>query len=471
MACCSVRPDRADLGEGEDDARNDVVVHRRVVARNVLGGDLALDHRDVRQPRAPNEVADGVDALQIRPQMVVGDDAAAVELEPRLDEAIKPRRVRLAPHRDEHVFAVVGLLPLGRRRRDALQIAGVADALHARVDVDRDATLGERAGERQLTSASSLAMIDGSISTMVTFVPIALNMHASSTAITPPPMQTRLSGTFGMFIASSLKITLRPSRPGNGGRIGTEPFARIRLRARSSCVEPSFILTLTCPGVHVRRALENRHPVGLEQLAHAPGQLLHHLVLEGDDRLHVERRLGLRAGSQRFKMLAALVKLRDVQERLRRDAADVEARPADILLLDDADFARPVARRGWRRHSPPAPRRSRHIKLLFVCHASPRMWTVRHSQPIQPIGCGRSVARRRNGVYYHRLYQARACRRGPAQGTLVSPTLRKPHHVGRCFMRDGLRLALASLVCYYESRFYPWESKRATAPLTTPPDL
>ncbi len=94
----------------------------------------------------------------------------------------------------------------------------------------------------------------GSISTIVTWEPIPLNMHASSMPITPPPTQMILSGSFGRCQQVSLLIILRPSTPGNGGMSGTEPVARMIFCALNCCGDPSLLVLSLLVTVTVREA-------------------------------------------------------------------------------------------------------------------------------------------------------------------------------------------------------------------------
>src|SRR5581483_12279974 len=81
-------------------------VDDRVLAQGVLGGDLALAERGVRELPVAGAVADRVDVRHGRAAVLVGGDAlAAVELDAdRLQpEALDERR---APDRDEHEVAL-----------------------------------------------------------------------------------------------------------------------------------------------------------------------------------------------------------------------------------------------------------------------------------------------------------------------------------------------------------------------------
>src|SRR4029079_13958176 len=70
--------DAGDLRIGIDRARHRAVVDDRLVTAGVLGGDLALAGRGVRELPVPGAVADRVDVRDGRPAMVVAGDALAL---------------------------------------------------------------------------------------------------------------------------------------------------------------------------------------------------------------------------------------------------------------------------------------------------------------------------------------------------------------------------------------------------------
>src|SRR5262249_62081666 len=85
----------------------------------------------------------------------------------------------------------------------------------------------------------------------------------------------------------------------------------------------------------LRCALEDGDTVGLEELAHAAGELLDNLVLESHRHAHVDLWLARHLDTQLVQIVDLGVELSDMQQCLGRDAAYVEAGPADILLLDN----------------------------------------------------------------------------------------------------------------------------------------
>ena len=75
------------------------------------------------------------------------------------------------------------------------------------------------------SSRSRVGRRRGAASRMVTRAPAAAQTHASSTPITPPPMMARRSRGRRSDSRPSLVTTPGVSRPGMGGRAGSEPAA------------------------------------------------------------------------------------------------------------------------------------------------------------------------------------------------------------------------------------------------------
>src|SRR6185503_3096392 len=98
--------------------------------------------------------------------------------------------------------------------------------------------------------------------------------------------------------------------------------------------------TVTCSdgdairGREPGRALQDVHLAAREQLLHAARELLHDLVLAGDQRAPVD--LWFADDDAVFlRALDLLVEVRRHDPRLGRDAAPVEAGAAQLVLLDD----------------------------------------------------------------------------------------------------------------------------------------
>ena len=79
-----VEPDRGDLGVGVGHARDGGLVDRlRVEPGDVLGDEDALLEAAVGQLQAGDDVADGVDALDVGAAALVGEHEAAVHRDAR----------------------------------------------------------------------------------------------------------------------------------------------------------------------------------------------------------------------------------------------------------------------------------------------------------------------------------------------------------------------------------------------------
>ena len=78
-AAASSRPDRRDLGVAVGDPGDAGLVDRgRVEAGDLLGDEDALLEAAVRELQARDDVADGVDALEVGAQPLVGEHEPAV---------------------------------------------------------------------------------------------------------------------------------------------------------------------------------------------------------------------------------------------------------------------------------------------------------------------------------------------------------------------------------------------------------
>src|SRR5207248_403444 len=89
--------------------RDAAVVDDGLVPERVLGGDLALSERGVRELPVAGAVADRVDVRHGRPAVLVGGDALPlVELDADLLEP-EPLDERATADRDEHEVALDGL--------------------------------------------------------------------------------------------------------------------------------------------------------------------------------------------------------------------------------------------------------------------------------------------------------------------------------------------------------------------------
>src|SRR5262249_27621261 len=85
-----------------------------------------------------------------------------------------------------------------------------------------------------------------------------------------------------------------------------------------------------------RLAHDDLGAVALEQGLDAAGQLVDDAALPGLQLLHVDGRLGGDRDAELVGVADLLERLGRVDDRLRRDAADVQADAAHVLALDDA---------------------------------------------------------------------------------------------------------------------------------------
>src|SRR5918998_3452538 len=123
-------PERGDLGPGEGDARDQVLVHGHgVLARHVLDGDDALVPGGVREPVATDHVPRRVDAVLGRtPELVNLDVAPVVDLDTRSFE-VQPVGHGFAADGYEESLGLEGLATPGLAGRRVLPTVGAALAL------------------------------------------------------------------------------------------------------------------------------------------------------------------------------------------------------------------------------------------------------------------------------------------------------------------------------------------------------
>src|ERR1051325_9332313 len=240
-----------------------------------------------------------------------------------------------------------------------------------------------RSSDAEISSSSAITS-RGSISMTVVCVPIAAKKQANSHPITPPP---RMATRFGCFVRSSaslLPMTRSPSSDQPGGfrsdrgeeagelapdhpaaqdgdalrllreierlLAADDALAVERPAGRIPCVGPGgedHVVggELLAPALLLRHrdairgrepggALVNVHLAAGQELLHAARQLFHDLVLPRHQRRPVDLRLAdddaVLAGA-----LDLLEKVRGHDPRLGRDASPVEARAAQLVLLDD----------------------------------------------------------------------------------------------------------------------------------------
>src|SRR5215210_4578731 len=162
-------------------------------------------------------------------------------------------------------------------------------------------------------SSSSAGISRGSISMMVTSEPKRRKMDANSQPMIPPPSTTSRRGT-SVCASKPVESTQRgESRPGIGGASGNDPVA---MTAERNCTSspPSTAIVFAS----LKRPVPFTHSLAVPKsscLAHLDAQL-------------------------REGLLGLLDRERRLDPRLRRDAPDPQAGPAELRLLLDADGLR-----------------------------------------------------------------------------------------------------------------------------------
>ena len=307
------------------------MVHDAGLAGDVLGDRDALVLRLVREHRAGHDVADRPDAGDLGAEVVVGLDLAALVGSRPAASRSRPSMLGLRPIDDEHRVgrrassprrprrARASRSPCRRRRSTPVTLV---DSLSSKPCFLKSLATSLR------TSPSKPGRIWSRNSTTVTFAPSRRQTLPSSSPITPPPMTTRCSGTLGSASAPVESTTTfwSISTPGSG--VTDEPVAMTMFFAAHG-------LVADLDGVRVRErgtALQPVDLVLLEQELDAAGQLL--------DRLAPSRRASGRGRARRRDLDAELgeravggllEQLGRVEQRLGRDAPDVEARAAQRL--------------------------------------------------------------------------------------------------------------------------------------------
>ena len=174
-------------------------------------------------------------------------------------------------------------------------------------------------------------------STTVTCAPSRRHTEPSSRPITPAPTTISRCGTWASDSAP-VELTTRSSSistPLSGAT--SEPVAMTIALASTMCSAPSSPATRTLPGPAMLPVpLEGVDLVLLEQEGDAGGVRLHHAVLVAHHGREVELRRADLDAEALESVAGQLEHLGDVQQRLGRDAADVQAGAAEGRhLLDD----------------------------------------------------------------------------------------------------------------------------------------
>ena len=330
--------DARELGPGVDDVRDRVVVHVRGLPRHALDGDDALLARLVREHRTRDDVADGEHAGDARLEAVVHDDPPAlVDLHAELADA-EPVHVGSPSDRDEHDVGLdVGGAVFGRD----------GDA-HAVTRAHRAARLGREPEREPLPFERTLQLARHPA------------VHAGQ-----DPVDDLHDGHLGPEAAPD-RAELEP----HGARADDQHAGRhARQRERLGGADDPLAVERERPERRWLAAARDQHARGLERLlalraanrdasrrgearrtldpddlvlleqrSHALGEAADDAVLPRHHRAEVELDAA-HVDAVRAEPVACLVKeLARVEQRLRRDAADVEARAAErFVLLDTRD--------------------------------------------------------------------------------------------------------------------------------------
>ena len=173
-------------------------------------------------------------------------------------------------------------------------------------------------------------------STTVTLAPRRRQTEPSSSPITPPPITIRCSGTFSSASApvevticfSSISTPLQRRHVGAGGDddvLGADGLALAVIQDLDLAVADQ-----------AAEALQPRHLVLAEQELDALGEVRDHLVLAAHQGREVELDLAGLHAVLRQLVAGHRVEVRGLQQRLGRDAADIEAGAAEGAALLDA---------------------------------------------------------------------------------------------------------------------------------------
>ena len=226
------------------------------------------------------------------------------------------------------------------------------------------------------TSLSRPGRIFGRPSRIVTCEPRSANVLANSHPIAPPPMTTTRAGTWSSISTSSL-VMIGPSGSKPGMVRGTEPAASTTFLPR----DRAGAAVGACDGdgaVGAERAdaVEDRDLLRLHEADEALDDAVDDLLLaslRGDE--VDDRRAGLDAELGRVGDVA--LHGGGLEERLRRDAATVEARAAHLGLLDDGDVE--PGRRGVQRRAVSAGTTADDDEVEFGCglHGGSVTWVSR----------------------------------------------------------------------------------------------
>ena len=328
------QPDTRDLGIRVDRPRHPAVVDHGVVAHRVLGRDLALAERRVRELPVPGAIADRVDVRDGRPPMLVGrDPLAPIELDADLLEP-EPLDERPAPDRDEHEIRVHGLAVA---EVNAQPVAGLLDLRALLLEMQRDPAPAELLREL--------------LGRVVVLGRDQLRQHLDDRHLGAEAVEDRRELAADDPAAQddepARHLRLPEQALGVDAARGVEPLDRRPQRERAGgddrALEGHVLPTLDRDRVRVLEAAHALDPldaVRLEQARDAVDHLLDDAGLPLVGRREVELRRADLDAELGERVLGLLDRERGLHPGLRRDAADAQAGASELRLLLDADRLR-----------------------------------------------------------------------------------------------------------------------------------
>ena len=295
---------------------------------DLLGDEDALLEAAVGELQAGHDVADGVRVLEVGAQPLVGEHEAALHRDALLVVAQAGGR-RPATDRDEEQLGLDDVAALDGHGDAAV---GRLDALERRAGAEGDAALAEGALQhlrRGLVLGGDQpgqGLDDGDLG--AEGAPHARELDADDTAAEhdhrrrhPVEAQRLLGGDH------ALAVDLEAGQRAGVGAGGEHEVVPVYVASPT--------VTVTGAG-HPALALDDGDPAGLDQPGEALEEPAHDAVLVGVDAGHVDA-VERGADPELLGLAGRVGDLGRVQQRLRRDAADVQAGAAEVALLDEPD--------------------------------------------------------------------------------------------------------------------------------------
>ena len=196
------------------------------------------------------------------------------------------------------------------------------------------------------TSPSMPGRMRSRYSTTVTSAPSRRHTEPSSSPITPAPMTSSRLGTFGSDSAPVDDTTVFSSMSMPGSLATSEPVAMTIDLASMSCFSPLMNVTSTTPGA-LMRPVPWKWSTLFFRIRKATPSVLPLTPSSLKASILARSSFGFTSMPMAPKCVpASVVQLGRVQQRLRRDAADVEAGAAERgALLDHGHFQPELAAR------------------------------------------------------------------------------------------------------------------------------